>query len=140
VQAVGAALELLAPGANESPFRIENENRVMTFAGGMYRVVNVDMSLRILANAMGASEAYMRWDRSPIVNGFVRVVVRAENRNLLSDFIGYSRRVRLISLALPRYLLLLATGFASSFRATDVLSLPVAGRQIAARIPSSPHR
>ena len=45
MQAVCAALEVLAPGFNELAFVVENHHRVVAFARAVHRVMHVDQAL-----------------------------------------------------------------------------------------------
>ena len=55
VQAVRAALEILAPGLDELALGVEHHHGVVAFAGVVDGVVDVNVPLRILADAVGVA-------------------------------------------------------------------------------------
>src|SRR5206468_6624495 len=73
VQAVCAALELLAPGAHELAFGIEDHHGVVRFTSGIHGVVNVDVAVSVLADAVGIAVLDVGGQHAPVVDGFVAV-------------------------------------------------------------------
>src|ERR1700683_1492758 len=80
MQAVRAALKLLAPGLDELAPVVEDHHGVVALAGIVDRMVNVDVRLRILAHAVRIAIFDIGWQLAPIVRAFVFVIALAQNR------------------------------------------------------------
>src|ERR1700691_1209166 len=80
VQAVRAALKLLAPGLDALAAMVEYHHRIVALAGIVDRVVYVDVRLRILADAVRIAVFDVGRQFAPIVRAFVFVVAFAQDR------------------------------------------------------------
>ena len=87
-ESVRAAFELPSPGANEFAFVVEDHHGVQAFAGGIHGVMNVDVALRILADAVGIAVFDGARQLAPIVNGFVLMISGAEDGGLRSCLVS----------------------------------------------------
>jgi len=70
-QAVGSAFKLPPPGPHKLAFVIENHHRVRILTGGMHGVMDINVSLRILADAVGIAEPDGPRQFAPVMNGLV---------------------------------------------------------------------
>src|SRR3569833_669704 len=71
MQAVRDAAKLLAPGADELPFLIENDHRVRDLAIGEHSVVDVDVVLGVFDDTVCVAVLDVGRKLAPVVNGLV---------------------------------------------------------------------
>ena len=71
-----SALELASPTLYKFAFMVEHNHRVRFFAGSKNRVMNVDMTLRILADTVRVPVLNIRREFAPVVCYFVGVISR----------------------------------------------------------------
>ncbi len=88
VQPVRAAFEFLAPAFNEFAFVIEDHHAVGLFARRVDGVMNVDMPVRIFADAVRVAVLDVGRKLAPIMGDFVGVLALSYNRLLAAGFIG----------------------------------------------------
>src|SRR5207302_8619119 len=89
-----SAFELPTPRAHELSVPVKNNNRVRRFAGGMNRVMNVDMALRVFADAVRVPVSDIGRQRAPIVERLVLMFPFTKNRRAAAGFVGCSEKER----------------------------------------------
>ena len=87
VQPVRHPAEFLAPGPHELAIPIEDHHRIRAVAGGVHGVMDVDVPLRVLDDAMGVAPLDLRRQHAPIVNGLVAVGPVAQHRRLRAGLV-----------------------------------------------------
>ena len=94
VEAVSASAELLAPALDELSLVIEDHHAVRLLACGVDSVVNVDVSLRVFADAMRVAILDVSGKFSPIVRDLVSMFSGTENGLFAAGFIRSSKNQR----------------------------------------------
>ena len=92
-QAVRAAAEHRTEGADELAFLVEDHDTVGAGAILVYRVVNVDVALCILHDAVGVAVLDVRGQLAPIVDALVLVLALAEDRGSWSRTLSSDLRM-----------------------------------------------
>lgn len=79
MQPMRAAPEVLAPGFHEFTLMIEYDHAVAAFARGIHRVVNINIGVRIFADAVSVAVFDIGGKLAPIVGDFVFMGALAQN-------------------------------------------------------------
>ena len=87
MQAVRAAAKLTAPTLDELPLMIEDDHAVRFLAGGIYGVVNVNVSLRVFANAMRVPVLNIGGELAPVMRDLVGVFSGTKDRLLAAGLV-----------------------------------------------------
>ena len=87
MQPVRDAAELLAPRPHELAVPIEDDHRVGAVAGGVHRVMDVNVPLRVLDHAVRVAPLDLRRQHPPIVNRLVPVGALADHRLLRTGLV-----------------------------------------------------
>jgi len=82
VQSMRATFEFPAPRFDELAIGIEDDNRVRALTRFTYGVMDVDMALGVMHDAMSVSVLNRRWQRAPVVIDLIRVLTSAHNGTL----------------------------------------------------------
>ena len=89
-----AALKLFSPGSDELAFFIEYHNRIQAVTRGMNSVVDINVTLRVLADSMSVPILNIVRELSPVMRSFVFVVPFSNNGRLDTSFIGSAQNQR----------------------------------------------
>jgi hypothetical protein len=92
VEAVRDAAELLAPRADELSGAIEYDDGVGLLAGRVHGVVHVDVTLRVLHDAVRVAPGQAGRQLAPIVVGFIGVGARAHDRLLRTGLVLHAQQ------------------------------------------------
>ena len=79
VQTVGDAAKFLSPRAHELAVTIEHHHRVRALARRVHGVMDVDVPLGVLDNAVRVAPFQVRRQRAPVVDGLVGMGASAEH-------------------------------------------------------------
>src|SRR5262245_12192221 len=81
-------LELLTPGTDKLPFRIENSNAIVALTSPMYRMSDINISFGVHAHTVGIPVADLLGQLTPIMVDLVFVLSLAKNRSSVSGLAG----------------------------------------------------
>ena len=87
-QTMRPAFELTPPGADKFAFAIEDHHGVQALAGGVHRVMDVDVALGILADAVSIAVLDGARQLAPVVNGLVFMLALSEDGRLGASLVG----------------------------------------------------
>ncbi len=93
-QAVRSALELPPPGTDELALLIEDHHRVQALAARVDRVMNIDVTLRILADSMSVAVANRARQLAPVVERLVLVLAFSNDGRLVARFVRCAQEDR----------------------------------------------
>jgi hypothetical protein len=86
-QTMSASLKLFSPGSDEFAFFIEHHNGIPAVTRGMNGVVDLDVTLHVLAHSMGVPILDVAGELPPVMSGFVFVVPFTHDGRLVAKFV-----------------------------------------------------